>query len=290
MNVPHETKRTFLGTGLIGAGLAEAALGRGESATVWNRTQSKAEALVAMGARVAPSARAAVEGASRVHVALTSDDACDAVLEEVASALSPNAIVLDHSTTAPKRTAARASRLREAGVRYLHAPVFMSPEACRAAKGVMMVAGPRDLFEEVERDLACMTGQVMYVGEASDRAAATKLVGNGMILAMLGGLSDIFAVGRDHGVDAASVLALFERFDVRSVLTGRGARMAEGDFDTLWTLKMARKDLGLMMDAASTPLTVLPAIAARADALIADGDGDLDVGVIARDSLGKNPS
>jgi 3-hydroxyisobutyrate dehydrogenase len=45
---------------------------------------------------------------------------------------------------------------------------------------------------------------------------------------------------------------------------------------------MARKDLGLMLDAvAPHPLAALAAIAARADDLIADGHGGDDLGVLA---------
>jgi len=56
--------------------------------------------------------------------------------------LRPDAIVMDHSTTLPPATAARAARLAGVGVRYLHAPVFMSPQMCRDGKGLIMVSGP----------------------------------------------------------------------------------------------------------------------------------------------------
>ena len=45
--------RVFIGTGLIGAGMVEAALKRGEKVRVWNRTRAKAERLGELGAVVA---------------------------------------------------------------------------------------------------------------------------------------------------------------------------------------------------------------------------------------------
>jgi len=45
---------SFLGTGLLGSGMAEAMLGRGNTVTVWNRSEAKARALEPLGARVAP--------------------------------------------------------------------------------------------------------------------------------------------------------------------------------------------------------------------------------------------
>ena len=41
----------IIGTGLLGAGFAEAACRRGDRVTVWNRTVAKAKALEAFGAR-----------------------------------------------------------------------------------------------------------------------------------------------------------------------------------------------------------------------------------------------
>lgn len=273
--------RTFLGTGWIGAGLAEAACKRGDEVVVWNRTLSKAEALSEHGARVAKSAADAVRGSNRVHIALTSDPAVDEVIDSIVDALEPNAIVIDHSTNSPVKTRARAERL--AGkVRYLHVPVFMSPQACRDAAGIMLAAGPEGLFGEVSSELEKMTGKVLFLGEEPGRAAAFKLSGNGMLLAILGGLADVMTLADQQGLQAQEVLGLFEHFDLRMALSRRGPKMASADWDTMWSLRMARKDLGLMVDAAEgRSLGVLPGLGARMDALIDQGEGEKDVAVLA---------
>ncbi|MFN8875722.1 MAG: NAD(P)-binding domain-containing protein [Gemmatimonadota bacterium] len=54
----------FLGTGLLGGAFVEAALGRGETVTVWNRTAAKAVPLASRGARVAATPADAVRGES----------------------------------------------------------------------------------------------------------------------------------------------------------------------------------------------------------------------------------
>src|SRR3954447_3906492 len=114
----------FLGTGLLGAAMVERMLAQGDSVTVWNRTASKAQALERAGAVVAGSAADAAAAADHVHLALSDDAVVDAILAEATPRLRPNGIVMDHSTTSPAATAARAARLAEAGVRFLHAPVF----------------------------------------------------------------------------------------------------------------------------------------------------------------------
>src|ERR1043165_5393328 len=115
----------FLGIGLLGGAFVEAALKRGDKVTVWNRTIEKAKALEQFGARVATSPAEAVRNATRVHLVLTDDAIVDAVIGQLQTALPSRAIIVDHSTTQPKLTAARAARLTKEGVRYIHCPVFI---------------------------------------------------------------------------------------------------------------------------------------------------------------------
>jgi 3-hydroxyisobutyrate dehydrogenase len=65
--------------------------------------------------------------------------------------------------------------------------------------------------------------------------------------------------------------------------------MANGDYaEPSWELSMARKDARLMLEEAArakVPLAVLPAIAARMDAVIAEGHGSDDWTVLGKDSL-----
>ncbi len=274
-------QRAFIGTGLIGAGLAEAALGRGEKVRVWNRTHAKTAPLVEKGALAFESIAEACQGVDFIHIALTSDGAVDSVLPAILAERG-DAILVDHSTTSVDGTRTRQHQLNNQGIPFLDAPVFMSPAACRAASGVIVVAGPKSAWEKAQAAIEPMTGSVLFLGEEPGQAAALKLIGNGIILSVVGGLADGFALGRAQGVEGSEILSLFDHFKLDWILGGRGAQMAAGNFDTSWSLKMARKDLGLMLDAAGeNPLAVLPGLAARADDMIETGVGEQDVGVLA---------
>jgi 3-hydroxyisobutyrate dehydrogenase-like beta-hydroxyacid dehydrogenase len=278
---------TFLGTGLMGAALAEAMAKRGDRVSAWNRTTAKARALSAFGVRVATTIPDAVAGAERVHVMLSDDAAVDSVLAAAGDALR-NALVVDHSTTSPAGTAERAKQLAARGVAFLHAPVFMSPKMCREAGGIMLVAGARETFARAEPALCAMTGHVEYLGERSDLAAANKLFGNAMILSICAGLADVYAMAAQLHIDATSAHALFGKFNPANVISYRGGAMAKGDYTPSFELAMARKDAGLMIDAAQgRELAVLPAIAKRMETLIARGFGADDVGVLAVDAVAK---
>ncbi len=277
---------TFLGTGLLGGALAEAAAKRGDTVTAWNRSRDKVLALAQFGIKSAASPAEAVRGASTVHLVLKDD----AVVEEVISAarpgLSDDAVLIDHTTTLPKLTAARARRLDEQGVKYLHCPVFMGPAAARNAQGSMIVAGPRVLFESVKGELTKMTGRLEYLGERTDLAAANKLFGNAMIIGITAATADVLTMAQASSVDAEDAIKLLRLLDLNAMVAGRGVNMAKGNFAPSFELSMARKDVRLMLDTAGDrPMAVLPGIAARMDQLIATGHGASDASVIGIDAV-----
>jgi len=272
----------FLGTGLLGSAMVEGMLRRGDAVTVWNRTESKARALEAFGAKVAASPGEAVAGAEQVHMTLADDAVVDRVMTEAAPRLRHDAIVLDHSTTSPRGTDARVARLRDAGTRFLHAPVFMSPQMARDGVGIMLVSGPQAVFDAARADLEKMTGEVWYLGERGDLAASYKIFGNSMLFVIAAGVSDVFAMAKGLGIPAAEALTVFSKFQPGGLIKARGEKMARGDFSASFELTMARKDMRLMLEAAgSQPMAVLPSIAKRMDDAIAKGHGHEDLGAIA---------
>jgi 3-hydroxyisobutyrate dehydrogenase len=276
----------FVGTGLLGSAMVEGMLRRGDSVTVWNRTEAKARALEALGATVAASPGDAAAGAERVHMTLPDDGVVDDILRSVTPRLRPGAIVVDHSTTSPRGAKARIARLNEGGVQFVHAPVFMSPQMARDGVGIMLVSGPGAVFDAVRDALERMTGEVWYVGEQPDLAAAYKIFGNSMLFVIAAGVADVFAMAKGLGIAPADALAVFTKFQPGGLIKARGEKMARGDFSATFELTMARKDMRLMLEAAGRqPMTVLPAIAQRMDEAIAKGHGHEDVGVIAAEAI-----
>jgi 3-hydroxyisobutyrate dehydrogenase len=83
-------------------------------------------------------------------------------------------------------------------------------------------------------------------------------------------------------VPAIDAVSVFSKFKVGGLITGRGEKIARGDFDTSFELTMARKDLRLMLEAADgQPTVVLPAVAKKMDEAIAKGHGADDLSIIA---------
>jgi 3-hydroxyisobutyrate dehydrogenase-like beta-hydroxyacid dehydrogenase len=276
-----------LGTGLIGAGFVQNLVARGHDVVVWNRTTKKARALAGPHVCVADTVVEAVRNATRVHLALTDDAAVDAVLDGVVAQLGDDVLVADHTTTLPRTTAERTGGLVARGVRFVHAPIFMSPTNAKNGTGLMLVCGATSLVETAMPALQTMTGEVWNVGEDPALAAFYKLCGNAMILTMGGALADILRMAEASGLPREAALGVFAKFQPQGIIQFRGPKMARREFSTSFAIEVARKDLRLMQqtaaqDGSGASLAVLDGLAARMDQLIAEGHGLLDIGALAR--------
>jgi len=168
-------------------------------------------------------------------------------------------------------------------VRYLHAPVFMSPANAKEGSGIMLIAGPSAEVDALRPGLLTMTGRLDHTSERPDHAAVLKIVGNGLLIALTGTMGDLFQVAAGAGVSTADVLRLFAGFAPSPGYIG-GRLLAAGDHPASFELTMARKDVRLMIASAGGPdaLQVLPALATAMDRAIEAGQGAMDFAVFAR--------
>jgi 3-hydroxyisobutyrate dehydrogenase len=281
----------FFGMGLLGSGFVRALRRRGEAVHVWNRSPEKAKALEADGARAFADPAEAVNGAERVHLTLSDDAAVDDVLERARPGLSPSAIIIDHTTTSPTSTRARVDRWNERGIRFVHAPVFMGPQNALESTGLMLVSGERARVDAVRPRLEAMTGKLVDLGERVEQAAAFKLLGNLFLMFFTTGLAEVFELARALDIEPRVAATLFEHFNPGKTIDARIERMLSAQWSKpSWGLAMARKDARIMLDEAAEHrrnLQVLPAIAARMDALIAEGHGGDDWTVLVKDALSR---
>lgn len=272
----------FYGTGMLGSAMIRAMLRRGLTVHVWNRTAAKAQALEPDGARVFSDPAEAAAGAERVHLCLSDDASVDAVLDAALAGIALDCPIVDHSTVLPQHVAERAGRLEESGHAFLHAPVFMGPPMALESTGVMMASGNLSLFARLRVALEAMCSDLRYVGERGDLAAVYKLMGNAMILAVVGGINDALRMAEEQGLSRTQAYELFDFYDPTGQIRGRGKRMAENHYDPLWSVDMARKDAALMQATAHHErLPVIDAMEALLRNVSDRGLGDRDLGAVA---------
>jgi 3-hydroxyisobutyrate dehydrogenase len=283
----------FLGTGLLGANFVRALRKRGEEVHVWNRTFAKARALEAVGAHAFEDPAEATRGATRIHVTLSDDAAVDDVLERTRPGIAERATIVDHSTTSPSGAHDRHARWTERGVKFLHAPVFMGPQNALDSTGIMLASGDAVVFNALKPALETMTGRLVYLEGAPERAASFKLLGNMFLMFLTSGMADVLALGKAVGLEPADTAKIFEIFNPAAMIAPRVKRILDNEFENAsWELDMARKDARLMLEAAArggVDLAVVPAIANEVDRWIARGHGKDDWTVIAKGALEKAP-
>jgi 3-hydroxyisobutyrate dehydrogenase len=272
----------FYGTGMLGSAMIRAMLRRGHSVRVWNRTIDRARPLEKDGAQVFADPAETANGAQRVHCCLSDDASVDAVLDAALPGIAAETPIVDHTTVSPQRVAERVQRLAAADRQLLHAPVFMGPPMALESTGVMLSSGDETLFARVEPALRAMCSDLRYLGARSDVAAIYKLMGNAMILAVVGGINDIFRIAEQQGLSREEAYTLFDFYDPTGQIRGRGKRMVTGDFSPMWSVDMAHKDAVLMQGAAHhEKLPVVDAMEGLMRTISARGLGDCDLGAVA---------
>ena len=286
----------FLGTGRMGTELARHLLTEHEL-TVWNRTAARTAPLGEAGARVAPTAAEAVDGAELIVTSLFGPEA---VRETVlAPGLVPAGVPwVDTTTVSP----ADADDFAAAVPTYVATPVVGTVGPARAGALGVYVGTPDDaLREQVLGLVAPWADPERLRGVASARAAATgKLLANLALAVSAQGLREALALGAAAGVSDEETLDMLGSTGLAFIagMKGsfvRGERGTEGgDF----TADAIAKDARLMIDTVasasdgatgadgadgSRPGADLPALRgalASLEAEIAAGHGDHDFSTV----------
>ena len=273
----------FYGAGMLGSAMVRNLLQRGMAVRVWNRTPERAKALEGFGAVACADPAETAMGAQHIHMCLSDDAAVDSTINAALAGIAAATPIVDHTTASPQGAADRARRLSEAGYTFLHAPVFMGPPMAAEGTGIMLVSGDRAMVQRLRPMLETMCSDLRDLGERPDAAAIYKLMGNAMILAVVGGLNDCMRIAEEQGLSREQAYALFEFYDPSGQIKGRGQRMVHENYEPFWTIDMAHKDAALMQAAAHHErLPVVDAIAALTRQVSDRGLGELDLAAVAQ--------
>ncbi|MGW0937151.1 NAD(P)-dependent oxidoreductase [Streptomyces sp. NPDC002666] len=195
------TPVTVLGLGLMGGALARAFLRAGHPTTVWNRTPSKADDLVARGATLAWSAAAAIAAAPLVVVCVSDYDAVVDILDGPLD----DRIVVNLTSGTPSRARKLAEEVVRRGGGYLDGGVMAVPEAVGTADAVLAYSGPRSLYDAQESCLGSL-GTGLYLGDDPGLSATHEMATLVLMWSMLDGFLNGAAILGSAGVPATSYL------------------------------------------------------------------------------------
>ena len=151
----------FIGLGKLGLPIAKNLLNAGYALRVYNRTASKAEALVAQGAQLAERPVDAVVSGGIVATIVWDGAAVEDIVtsDGFLEHLGPGGIHLSMSTVLPEAARKLAALHAQHGSIYVEAPIFGRPEAVTAHQLWMPIAGPQSAKERVQPLLQAMGAQ-----------------------------------------------------------------------------------------------------------------------------------
>ncbi|WP_022891623.1 NAD(P)-dependent oxidoreductase [Agromyces subbeticus] len=203
MNTRHSV--TVIGLGPMGRAMAGAFLDRGYEVTVWNRTASRADALVERGAVLASNVEEALAANELVILSLTDYAAMYATLETAIDALAGRTIV-NLSSDTPEKARAAALWAAERGAVQLTGGVTVPPSGIGRAESSTFYSGPQHAFDRHRSALEVITGRTDYRGEDPGQAALMYQIGMVMFWTSMLSYWQAIALAQANGLSAADIL------------------------------------------------------------------------------------
>jgi 2-hydroxy-3-oxopropionate reductase len=283
------TRVSLIGTGIMGSQMARRLAGAGLDVTVWNRTRDKA---AAVGVALADCLSDALAAADVAIVMLSTGPVIDEVLfaadatgRSPVDSLKSGATLVVMSSIPVATCQAHAQHLAPRGIDYIDAPVSGGEPGARDGTLAIMAGGTEAAITALAPVFAPL-GRVTRIGPVGTGQLA-KLANQIIVGGTMTAIAEALHFARAGGADPAAVrTALLGGFAESTILRQHGERMVTQNFipggPAMYQLKDMRTAADLAGDLGVT-LTLLPTVIAMYDALVAAGDGTLDVSSILRE-------
>jgi 3-hydroxyisobutyrate dehydrogenase len=278
----------FLGLGAMGSRMAANLVKAGHALTVWNRDPKKAEALVAVGASLAETPRAAAQHANIVISMVRDDEAsqkiwCDPETGAFAG-MKKGALAIECSTLSVAQIKSLATEAAGYGFRFIDAPLAGSRPQAEAAQLIFFASGKVQDVAEAEPILNSMGSAVHRSGDVGS-GATVKLMVNALFGIQLAAMGELIGLAKKSGIDAAKAVEIMGNTPVVSPAAKLAAgAMLAGNFAPVFPIELVAKDFGYVVSTAAAANAATPISAATLAAFesaIAQGHGGKNITGIA---------
>ncbi|NKF24560.1 NAD(P)-dependent oxidoreductase [Solimonas marina] len=278
----------FIGLGGMGRGIAANLLRAGHRVQVWNRSPGPVDELVALGAERAAGVIDVLQ--NDVLFSILADDlALRSVLLDGEPLRSAKAglIHINLATVSVRFAAELAALHASLGQGYVAAPVFGRVDVAAAGKLNIIAAGATATLDTVQPLLDVIGQKTWRVGDEPTRANAVKIGGNFMIAAAIEAMAEASTLADAHGVEPAQFLEILtSTLFAAPVYQGYGKLIAEQRYAPAgFALRLGLKDVRLALEAGDASNVPMPFASVLRDGFldaVAQGDGDLDWGALAK--------
>jgi 3-hydroxyisobutyrate dehydrogenase len=234
------------GTGLLGSAVAKRLASKGHKILAYNRTRQKVESLKNFGIEVVDSPK---ELASKCELVITVlKDASS--IEEIAfgnngiiQGKHEGLIVADMSTISPISSRNIARRFFEQGISMIDTPVMGGPNLAEKGNMVVMIGGKKEIYEKCKQVFDTIGERTFLLGE-NGAGHAMKLAMNSQIAILALSLSEGIILAKKFGLDPLTFLEVLNSTYFKTGMSiNKGPKMANGNFEPSFFLKMMQKDL-----------------------------------------------
>ena len=287
------TRVAFIGLGRMGHGMAARYLDAGFTVAVWNRSKTKAEDLIARGARWSTSPEDAAIDADAVVSMVADDEASRQVWlasDGAAATMKAGTLAIECSTVSYRHALDLAHELRERGLIYIDSPVTGLPDAAASGKLTMLVGADAADLEKARPYLDPLSTIIRHFG-AVGTGTVYKLINNLMGAIQIAGIAEGLAIAEHAGLDMKLVLEAIETGVAASPQVIRHSkRMAARDFSgATFTSALRHKDAAYAVELAESLLSAPPIMGSaavrsyeRAKAVAPDDDEARMIEIVSR--------
>jgi 2-hydroxy-3-oxopropionate reductase len=193
-------------------------------------------------------------------------------------------LFIDMSTISPATSIDLFNKFSQKGIEALDAPVSGGQTGAEAATLSIMVGGNEKAFQRAQPVFEKMGKNIVHIGKTG--AGQTAKACNQIIVGMtIQAVAEALTLAKKSGVDVAKVRsALLGGFAQSKILDLHGQRIIDRNFKPGFKIKLHRKDMRIAMQTGedlSVPLPGSAVVASQMDAILAEGNGDLDHSALA---------
>lgn len=264
----------WIGAGRMGIQLATRLIEAGYDVAVFNRTKSKLQPLVDMGATAVDRPVDLADRDLVFSMVSASADLKQVMLGEdgLLTGSSAPRIISDCSTVSTEASAEIRAAAAERGTEFLATPVSGNPAVIAAGKLTVAVSGPRKTYEEIADVLGTFGRGVTYVGEG-EVARLVKIAHNVFLGVVTQSLAEIVVLAERGGVSREAFLNFLNDSVMGSVFTKyKSPAFVNLDFTPTFTMPLLLKDFDLGLGA-SYSLGVPMPIASATRQIVAQAAG-----------------
>lgn len=235
---------TLIGLGAMGSALAHAFLRTGHKITVWNRTQSKTELFIAVGAKAATNVSDAVAASPISVICIDNYELTNNLISENnLGEILANRTLIQLSTGTPKEAAELQALVTNFDCEYIDGAIMVYPDEIGSEDAMLLFAGNETAYQKYQPLVSCLGGDLRYLGSNISAAASLDMaILTHELCSYLGAIHGV-QICESQGINPELLASMFPQDDIARKpikIISSDAYTAPGATLTVWDAALQR--------------------------------------------------